>query len=348
VREALDAFRLPATLGFGVVPAPVMYGVDWNEGAWGRGELRPYGPIEIWPGSRALHYAELVFEGMKAYRVGQKHPNLFRPRENWLRLVRSAERLAMPAVPEALFMEGIDAVAGACAAFVPDRSGQALYLRPFLFGTEAGYIVRNSRTFRFMVIANPSEVYQSGSLSVAIERADSRACRGGIGEAKTAGNYAASLRAASEALGRGCSVNLWLDAHEHRYIQELSGMNVFAVIEGELHTPALDGAILPGITRDSLLAIARNGGWNVHERLMPIDELLQQIRAGACTELFASGTAAIVSPIGKLADGDGTQYVPPQVDRAAAVFREALLSIQERRAPDAYGWTRDIPISFIE
>jgi branched-chain amino acid aminotransferase len=195
-----------------------------------------------------------------------------------------------------------------------------------------------------MVIANPSEVYQAGPLSVAIERADSRACRGGIGEAKTAGNYAASLRATSAALKQGHSVALWLDAYERRYIQELSGMNLFAVIAGELHTPVLDGAILPGITRDSLLTIARSTGWNVHERPMPVDELLQQIRAGVCTELFASGTAAIVSPIGLLADSDGTHYVPSEVDRAAAVLREALLSIQERRAPDPYGWTREIPV----
>ncbi len=155
-----------------------MFSVEWRDGAWGRGELLPYGPIEILPGARALQYAELVFEGLKAYKVGEAGPNLFRPRENWRRLERSAERLSMPAVPEALFFEAIEAVVGACHRFIPRDSGRALYLRPFLFGTEAGYMLRNSTTFRFMVIANPVEIYSSGAMRVAIERDDVRAAGG--------------------------------------------------------------------------------------------------------------------------------------------------------------------------
>src|SRR6266404_1955735 len=168
---ALRNFKLPDKLGFGPVAAPIMYSAEWANGAWGRGELVPYGAIQILPGARALQYAELVFEGLKAYRVGGGHPNLFRPRENWLRLVRSAERLSMPPVPEALFFQAIDAVAASCSAIVPRESGRALYLRPFLFGTEAGYLLRNSTTFTFMVIANPVGVSASGAMRVAIERA---------------------------------------------------------------------------------------------------------------------------------------------------------------------------------
>jgi len=342
VAAALAAFELPEKLGFGAVSAPVMFMAGWIDGRWGRGELVPYGPIEILPGARALQYGELVFEGMKAYCVGQEWPNLFRPHDNWRRLARSAARLSMPEVPEALFFEAIEAVVGACRPFIPRQSGRSLYLRPFLFGTEAGYLLRNSQSFRFMVIANPVEVYAAGPMRVAIERSDVRAAVGGVGTAKASANYAASLRASTAAAARGCGVALWLDAHEQRFIQELSGMNLFAVICGELHTPELDGAILPGITRDSLLALSRHLGFKIQERRIAIDELLAQISAGECSELFACGTAAIVSPIGALADQNGREYAPTRIDAIAKELREALLAVQERRAPDPFGWTRDV------
>ena len=348
VSLALRNYSLPERLGFGSVAAPVMYVADWAGGRWGRGQLRPYGPIEILPGARALQYAELVFEGLKAYRVRSEWPNLFRPLENWRRLARSAERLSMPPVPESLFFEAIDAVVVSCSEFIPRESGRSLYLRPFLFGTEAGYLLRNSTTFTFMVIANPVERYASGPMRVAIERSDVRAAAGGVGAAKTSANYAASLRASSAAVARGMTVALWLDAREQRWIQELSGMNLFAVINGELHTPELDGAILPGITRDSLLTLGRHLGFTMVERRMALDELLAQITSGECSELFACGTAAIVSPIAVLADSSdpGTgreprEYAPRQLDVVAAQLRSALLAIQERRAPDLFGWTRD-------
>jgi branched-chain amino acid aminotransferase len=342
VSAALKSFVLPEKLGFGLVAAPVMFSAEWSNGAWGRGELLPYGAIQILPGARALQYAELVFEGLKAYRVGEPTPNLFRPRENWQRLQRSAERLSMPPVTEELFFEAIDAVVGSCHRIIPRESGRSLYLRPFLFGTESGYLLRNSTTFRFMLIANPVEIYSSGPMRVAIERDDVRAAVGGVGTAKAAANYAASLRASNAAVLRGLTVALWLDAKEQRFIQELSGMNLFAVIGGELHTPALDGAILPGITRDSLITLARHLGFAVHERAMAIDGLLAQIVSGECTEVFACGTAAIVSPIGLLSDRDQREYIPRKIDAVAAQLREALLAIQERRAPDPFGWTRDV------
>ncbi len=343
---ALRNFKLPDKLGFGPVAAPIMFSAEWANGAWGRGELVPYGPIQILPGARALQYAELVFEGLKAYKVGQANPSLFRPRENWQRLARSAQRLSMPTVPESLFFEAIEAMVGACHRIIPREPGRSLYLRPFLFGTEAGYLLRNSTTFRFMVIANPVEIYSSGPMRVAIERDDVRAAVGGVGAAKTAANYAASLRASTAAVARGLTVALWLDAREQRFIQELSGMNLFAVIGGELHTPALDGAILPGITRDSVITLGRHLGFVVHERSMALDELLAQIVSGECTEVFACGTAAILSPIGLLSDRDRREYVPVRIDAVAAQLREALLAIQERRAPDPFGWTREVmPIS---
>jgi branched-chain amino acid aminotransferase len=342
VAAALDAFRAPPKLGFGLVAAPVMYSVEYRDGAWGRGTLAPYGPIELLPGARVLQYAELVFEGLKAYRIARPWPNLFRPHDNARRLQRSAERLSMQPVPEALFMQGIEAVAGACNALVPGVCGQALYLRPFLCGTESGYQLRNSSTYRFMVIANPVEPYAHGPIRVGIERSDVRAAVGGVGAAKAAANYAASLRGSSAAVARGCTIALWLDAREHAYIQELSGMNLFAVIDGALHTPELDGAILPGITRDSLIRLGRHLGYTVIERPMRLEELLGQLASGECSELFACGTAAIVSPIGALIEADGAEHVPGRVEAVAAHLREALLAIQERRAPDPFGWTADV------
>lgn len=340
VEEALKQFVLPEKLGFGPINAPVMFSADWSEGQWGGQRLLPYGPIEILPGARALQYGELVFEGLKAYRVGQKQANLFRPDQNFLRLQRSAQRLSMPPVSEDLFFSGLESIVRSCAGLIPANSGQSLYLRPFLFGTESGYLLRNSQTFRFMVIANPVEAYASGAPSVAIERRDVRAAVGGVGTAKAGANYAASLRGSSAAVAAGHAVALWLDASEHRYIQELSGMNFFAVIDGELHTPELDTAILPGITRDSLIQLARRLGFTVHERRMDIDELLTQIESGRCNEIFACGTAAIVMPISALADSDQRVLKPHQCNHEAKRLREALLAIQERRAPDPFGWIR--------
>ena len=342
VTAALADFALPERLGFGLVPAPVMFTAEWSNGAWGRGTLKPFGPIQILPGARALQYAELVFEGLKAYCVGRSWPNLFRPRENWLRFKRSAERLSMPPVSEGLFFEAIDAVAGSCHAFIPRQSGRSLYLRPFLYGIEDGYLLRNSTRFGFTLIANPVESYAVGPMRVAIERVDVRAAVGGVGAAKAAANYAASLRASNAAVARGYTVALWLDAREQRFIQELSGMNFFAVIGGELHTPELDGTILPGVTRDSLLTLSRHLGYHVIERPMALDELLLQVASGECSELFACGTAAIVCPISVLADSNSREHAPRELDVVASRLREALLAIQERRANDPFGWTRDV------
>jgi branched-chain amino acid aminotransferase len=342
VWKSVADFRLPESLGFGLVPAPAMYSATFENGRWSRGELLPYGPIEILPGARALHFAEQAFEGMKAYRVGRAAANLFRANDNFARFRRSAERIAMTPVPEHLFMEGIEAVVGACTSFVPDRSGQSLYIRPFLFGTEPGYAVRASTTARFMVIANPSEAYAAGSMKVLIEREQVRAAAGGVGTAKTGANYAASLLASTRAVKQGYTVALWLDPTTRRNIEELSGMNLFAVIGNEMHTPALNDSILPGVTRDSLIVLAREAGWRVVERAMPIGDLLGQLSGGECSEVFACGTAAIVCPINVIGDADGREYRPAVVDREARSLRERLLAIQERRAPDPYGWIREV------
>ena len=248
----------------------------------------------------------------------------------------------MVAVPEEIFYEGIHAVVGASSPFIPGSSGQSLYVRPFVFGTEPGYAVRASTSARFMVIANPSEAYASGAMKVLIERDQVRAASGGLGSVKTGANYAASLLASTRAIARGYTVALWLDPKSRQNIEELSGMNLFAVIGNELHTPSLNDSILPGVTRSSLITIAQDLGWRVVERHMPIGELLTQLISGECTELFSCGTAAIVCPVSVLGDADGSEYRPVVVDERARVLREKLLAIQERRISDPYGWITEV------
>jgi len=342
VWKSLAQFTAPDPLGFGLVPAPVMFSATFEIGRWGEGELLPYGPIEMLPGARALHFAEQVFEGMKAYRVGRSTANLFRPRDNYLRFRRSAERISMTPVPEPLFYQGIHAVVGACTPLVPDQTGQSLYVRPFLFGTEPGYAIRASSTARFMVIASPADPYSAGAMKVLIEREQVRAAAGGLGTAKTGANYAASLQASSRAISRDYTVSLWLDPSTRKNIEELSGMNLFAVIGDELHTPALNDSILRGVTRDSLVVLAHDAGWRVVERTIPIAELLGQLSSGECSEVFACGTAAIVCPISVIGDADGSQYKPAVVDNRARILRERLLAIQERRSADPYGWIVEV------
>ncbi len=343
VEEAVARFELPEQLGFGVVPAPVMYSVDYAESGWASGVLMPFGEISILPNARGIQFAECVFEGMKAYRRRPAPPHLFRPAANHARFVESARRIGMPTVPEDLFMEAVGAVVSACADIIPDTFESALYLRPFMLATEPGYSVSNSKSYRFMVIASPSEVYSSGSMRVMIERNDVRAARGGVGFAKTGGNYAAAMRSTSAAMREGFTVALWLDPVERSAIEELSGMNIFAVIDGELQTPALSDSILPGITRDCVISLARSHGLVVSEKIMPIAELLSAIRDGRCREVFACGTAAIVTPVSELGDSDGQIYVLPD-SHIALKLRSALLDIQERRAPDRLNWTCDIPL----
>jgi branched-chain amino acid aminotransferase len=343
IARALSQFTLPEKLGFGIVDAPVMFQAVFAGGVWSEGELVPYGTIDIWPNARALQFAEQIFEGMKAYRVNGGSGNFFRPRDNAARFVRSALRLGMPAVPEALFMRGIGAVAATCRPFIPGHSGSALYLRPCMFGTQAQYTVRNSDSALFMVLGSPSESYSSGAMRVRIERGDVRAARGGIGTAKAGANYAASLRATSGAIEAGYAMTLWLDPDRRSSVEELSGMNVFAVIDGALHTPKLSDSILAGITRDSVILLARRLGIEVIEQVMPIDDLLVDVGSGRCSELFACGTAAIISPISELGEADGPDYRPAVVDGMAAMLRDALLAIQEGRAPDPFGWIEAIP-----
>lgn len=338
LEELLANYKLPAQLGFGQALAPVMYRADFRAGKWDVGGLVPYAPIAIDPAATVLQYAQQAFEGLKAYKVAQPEPTLFRPELNYFRLLQSSRRMCMPTLPPEIFARAVSEVTTTLTRFIPGGSGQSLYLRPFLMGTGPCLAVRSSDAFTFLLIASPSDTYFSKPIRVMVEREHCRAAVGGTGADKVGGNYAASLQATTRCIELGFDQPLWLDPKARSCIEELSGMNLVAVIDGEMHTPRLSGSILPGVTRDSLLELARYGGMTVVERDIPIDDLLADVAAGRCSEFFACGTAAIVCPIAAIGELDGSTVELPGAGQVSVGLRTAILDIQEGRAEDPFGW----------
>lgn len=342
VPAALEQFELPDNLGFGQVFAPVMFRIDYEDGAWGKGELLPYAPIALDPASKLLHFAQVVFEGLKAYRGSHEQPVLFRPQMNARRINQSAKRMQMPEVPEEVFLEALVSISVACDPFIPAEPGHSLYLRPFLFGTQADLGIHASNGYSFMVIASPSAPLGEGPIRVLVDEAGTRAMPGGTGHVKASGNYGAVLYSSSRATNEGFFQPLWLDAAEHRYIEELSAMNFCAVIDGALHTPELAGTILPGITRSSLLELARSAGLRVFEGKIDIKSLVADICAGKCTEAFGCGTAAVVLPISAIGYGGEVYELQETKGPVSMQLRADLLNIQEGRVPDTFDWVHKV------
>jgi branched-chain amino acid aminotransferase len=341
IAKLLAGYRLPARIPFGAELAPVMFRADFRGGRWQGSGLVPFGPVPVNPASTALQFAQQAFEGMKAYRSANERPMLFRPNLNWRRFARSATRLRMPVVPAGLFAEALSTVAVSLAGVIPGGRGQSLYLRPTLFGLDPHFAVKGSDNFVFLVLASPSDAYYSDPIRVMVERVNCRAAAGGTGAEKVGGNYGASLLANENCVAHGYDQSLWLDPASRSNIEELSAMNFMAVIDGGLHTPALSGSLLEGVTRTSLLTLAGHLGIETTERVMPVDELLRDIAAGRCTELFACGTGAIVAPIGAIGEADGRKFDLPEVNRMSLRLREALLDIQQGRSADTFGWSVD-------
>lgn len=347
--KVLSEFAVPSELGFGEVKVPIMYRADYLDGEWISAELQPYGAIELDPAAKVLHYAQEVFEGMKAYKVEgalDESPHFFRPLVNLERMNHSADRMCMINVPESIFLDGISSVTAHAERFIPQNSGESLYLRPFLIGTRANLGMGTSNSFIFIVIASPSAIYHAGNMRVQIEREGCRAARGGTGAAKTGGNYAAALQSAKQVQARGYDQSLWLDPINMENIEELSGMNFFVELDGALHTPELNGSFLAGVTRDSIVQLARHKSIEVIERDLPIAEVIEAIQSGRATEAFACGTAAIVAPISLIADADGVEYRFPNVDVVAANLRTELLAIQEGRVEDPFGWVMPLSATY--
>lgn len=327
-------------LGFGKYVAPIMIQAIYDHGEWQRFDLLPYGPLQLDPCSKVLHYGQEIFEGMKVFRHPDDRIQMFRPEMNARRFNQSARRMAMPEIPEDQFLHACEVICAYSKHLVPKRLGESLYLRPFMIATEVGMGIKPSKQFLFIIVASPSGSYFSGdSVKVYIERDEVRCAPGGIGFAKTGGNYAASLNSYAKTIALGCDQTMWLDSIEHKYIEEMSGMNFFAVIDGKVVTPTLTDTILDGVTRRSIIEIARGEKFTVEERRLTIDEVIGAIQEGRCTEAFVCGTAAVIAPIASFMDKDKSVHrlKEPQ-GKVGMQLREKLIAIQNGRADAPEGW----------
>jgi len=338
--------------GFGQIFTDHMVTIRWSrDRGWHDAKLEPYGPLTLDPATSVLHYAQEIFEGLKAYRQVDGSIVTFRPQANAARFRRSARRLAMPELPEELFVRAIDVLVSHDRDWVPAEEGNSLYLRPFMIATQRGLGVNSpSYSYLFLVIASPVAAYFSGGVrpvTVWLSEDYTRAAPGGTGEAKCGGNYAASFVGQREAVANGCDQVVWLDAAERRWVEEMGGMNLFfcyhSGAQACLLTPAPSGALLPGITRDSLLKLAPDRGVPAEEGRISVPEWRSGNESGEITEVFACGTAAVITPVGRVRSvgrewtvGDGG---PGPITMR---LREELLGIQYGRRPDPYGWIHPI------
>ncbi|MDD3799872.1 MAG: branched-chain amino acid aminotransferase [Novosphingobium sp.] len=333
-----------ANPGFGSVFSDHMVTIDWEDGkGWHDATVRPYGPLSLDPATAVLHYAQEVFEGLKAYKQADGGLAMFRPDANAARFNASARRLAMPEIPEEVFIESCRLLVDTDRDWYPTVEGGSLYLRPFMIASEPFLGVRPAKKYKYLVIASPAGNYfksNATTVSIWVCREHSRAALGGTGAAKCGGNYAASLVPQAEAIEHGHDQVVFLDAEEHKWVEELGGMNLFFVFaDGRIVTPPLTGTILPGITRNSLLTLARDEGLDVHEERYSLQQWQADAASGKLVEAFACGTAAVVTPVGTLADHDGEIVIgsggPGQLTQK---FRDRLVGIQRGTIEDKHGW----------
>jgi len=324
---------------FGTTFSDHMLVADWQAGAWQAPQIVPFGPIPFSPALTPFHYGQAIFEGFKAHRTANGGVALFRPHENHARMNRSAARLAMPEIPESLFLDGIAELVRADRDWVPHREGGSLYIRPVYFGVDDTLLVRPANRFRLIVMTCPVGPYFSQPIRLLAEERFVRAFPGGTGESKAAGNYAGGLLAARIAQEKGFHNVLWLDGVDRRYIEESGVMNIFFVLDGKAVTPPLEGTILPGVTRDSALILLKEMGVPAVARKVSIDEIVAAHDSGTLAEAFGVGTAAIVAPVALIHYRDRDIQLPPSSDSSvAARLRARLVAIQTGREPDQHNW----------
>lgn len=324
---------------FGKEFADHMFVADCIDGVWQEPKIMPFGPLPSSPAQSALHYGQAIFEGMKACRATDGSINLFRPLDNFNRMNISAERMAMPAIPESIFMEGLLQLIRLDQAWVPSGDGFSLYIRPVYYATEEALGVRPSTSYRFVILCSPAGKYYADPVKVLVETEYTRASEGGMGFAKAAGNYGGSLYPTKMAKEKGYDQLIWMDAKEHRFAEESGTMNVMFVIDGKLVTPALSSSKLAGITRDSILKLAKSKGIVVEERNISIDEIISAHNAGKLEDVFGVGTAANISPI-SLIGFEGKDYVlPPAPSRKVSnLLGSALNGLKYGQVKDEFGW----------
>ena len=334
-------------LGFGRIFSDYMFLMRYTEGkGWHDAEIKEYEDFKVSPAATVFHYGQEVFEGLKAYRQVNGGIALFRAKDNFKRLNNSAKRLAMPLIDEELAHKALRELIAVEKDWVPHEKGTSLYIRPNYMGLDPFIGVAAAKEYVFYIMTGPVGAYYAHGLSpvkILIEQEYVRAAKGGMGFAKTAGNYAASLIAGVEAHEKGCDQVLWLDAEERKYVEEVGSMNMMFVIDGKLVTPDLDGSILPGITRDSVITIARDMGITVEERRISVEEVIETAKSGAMSEAFGTGTAAVVSPVGEFVYGDETVTVAGgKMGELALEFYRILTGIQYGEIEDKFGWTETV------
>ena len=332
-----------STLVFGKAMTDHMFIVDYDAGqGWHDPRIIPYGPLLIDPAAKVLHYGEEIFEGLKAYRTADGSVRLFRPRDNIDRMNRSADRLCLPQIPEELALAGITELVKTEIDWVPSEEGTSLYIRPFMIGVDAALGVHSSKHVQYIVVVCPVGAYYPEGLNpvkIYIEEDDVRAVKGGMGMAKTGGNYAASLRASNRAEERGYSQVLWQDGVHRKYIEEVGAMNVMFKVNGKILTPDLNGSVLDGITRRSCIQLLKDWGYEVEERRISAEELFEAAENGVLDEAWGTGTAAVVSPIGELAMGEKKVTVSNnQIGEITQKLYDELTGIQWGRVADPHGW----------
>lgn len=331
----LDFNNLP----FGKHFTDHMLVADYINGEWCNAEIKPYQPLSLSPSVAALHYGQAIFEGIKAYKDREGHPFIFRPYDNFRRFNISAERMQMPAVPEELFIDGMRQLIAMDEAWIPMKEDFSLYIRPFMFSSDELIGVRPSETYKFLILLSPSGPYYAAPMRIYVEEHYVRAVPGGVGYAKAAGNYGAAMMATAEARKKGYDQVLWMDAHEHKYVQECGTMNVFFVIGDKAITPGLEqGTILEGVTRKSVITLLHEMGVKVEERDLSIDEIVEAYNAGEHIEVFGTGTAATISPIKELGYRDISMKFDLDKWKVAPAIKKTITDIREGRVPDTHGW----------
>lgn len=336
-------------LGFGRLFTDHMFIMRYStDKGWHSPEIKEYENFTISPAATVLHYAQEVFEGMKAYRTPEGNINLFRSKDNFARMNRSAKRMAMPAFDEEFANQALKRLVEIESDWVPSSDGTSLYIRPNYIAMDPYVGVRAADTYLFYIMAGPVGAYYAHGMAptkILIEKEYTRSSKGGTGFAKTGGNYAASLLAGQEAHQKGCDQVLWLDVGERKYVEEVGSMNIMFVIDDVLVTPPLDGTILAGITRDSVLKLAKAKGIPVEERKISVDEIKEKAKTGELTEAFGTGTAAVISPVGTFLYGDEEiQIAGGKMGDMAADFYKTLTDIQYGRAKDDFSWITTIPV----
>lgn len=331
-------------LGFGQIFTDHMYMMAYNkEKGWHDPKIVPYQPLELEPSAMVFHYGQEMFEGLKAYRTEDGRVLLFRPEKNIQRANRSNARICIPEVPEEDFLNALKTIVKVDADWIPTAPGTSLYVRPFIIATDPFLGVRPSDTYLFMIILSPSGAYYASGLNpvkIWIEDDYVRAVRGGIGEAKTGGNYVASLKAQVKAHDAGYSQVLWLDGVEQKYIEEVGAMNIFFKINGTVITPELNGSILPGVTRASCLDLCKHWGLPVEERKVSVEELVAAAKDGSLEECWGSGTAAVISPVGTLRYGDDVMEIGDGgIGEISQKLYDTVTGIQTGKLPDSFQWT---------